>query len=415
MSEGESYSGRRIGGRYVLGDPLGEGGMGQVFRAIDGRLQRVVAIKLLRPQFSERADANQRFLREARIGAQLSHKNLVQTYDFGRDGESLFLAMEYLEGRTLAAYIREYGPLSERKVVEIASQISSGLAAAHAQSLVHRDLKPENVVLVSESPLRCKVIDFGLAVLCDQGATESGENSISRLTRDGSIGGTPRYMAPEQLRGKEPLGASDVYALGCVLFELLSGAPPYDLDGLGELAAHHLYAPVPPLEHCRDNVPPVLCELVRRCLGKLPSSRPTMLQVHERLARIRKGQPQATSEVVSHETTTAEEPSSGMVALHGNASKEMRMALGAAGFELADEQDLPATGALVCFGTPSHELSSLCDTHALVIADAEPGDMERVAHLLRVGVSEVLIKPVRSEKLIAKLRRALRIHARTQS
>ncbi len=413
MTEDEKFFGRHVGGRYVLAEALGEGGMGQVFRAMDQHLARVVAIKLLRPQFSERADADQRFLREARIGAQLSHKNLVQTYDFGRDGESLFLAMEYLEGRTLAAYVQEYGRLCEREAIEIGYQISSGLAVAHAKKLVHRDLKPDNVVLVSESPLQCKVIDFGMAVLCDQNASETEENSIARLTMDGSIGGTPRYMAPEQLRGKEPIGASDVYALGCVLFELLSGAPPFDYDSLGEVAAHHLYAPIPPLECCSNEIAPVLCELVRRCLGKTPSSRPSMLQLRDRLARIRAGQPQEP------EKEAVAEPmqqglSSGLVAMHGSSSREITMALGAAGFDITTEQELPQAGALVCFGTANQELALLCAKHALVIADAEPGDIKRVAHLLRIGVTEVLLKPVRSEQLIVKLRRALRIDARSK-
>ena len=435
MSDSEQAPGRIVGGRYELGECIGTGGMGQVFRATDKRLDRTVAIKILHSRVGERIDADKRFHREARIGAQLSHENLVQTYDFGRDGEGLFLAMEFLEGRDLSTFLREHGPLTESQIVDVAAQVSAGLAAAHAKDLVHRDLKPENIFLVSEKPLVCKVVDFGMAVASANATNEQ----IPRLTLDGTIGGTPHYMAPEQLRGEDPIASSDVYALGCVLFEVATGAPPYNLDALGELAAHHLYAPVPEISAFRKDIAPLLCELVRRCLSKKPSLRPTMEQISNRLSRIYEGAqgrrhtrrstrpPRDERAFIAATNTPTEsmpagsvdvdalpEHTMGDVAIRGTASSETIMALSAAGFRIVNETELHHDAVLLCFDLTDDEVAGLCQQHAPIIADAEAGDMVRVSHLLRVGVSEVLTRPICTDTLITKLRRTIRIHARSK-
>ncbi len=424
---------RLIGARYTLGALIGEGGMGKVFRARDTRLDRDVAIKLLHAQLSRRADADQRFLREARIGAQLSHEHLVQTYDFGRDGENLYLVMEYLEGNDLAEYLREKGPLEETELLAIMGQVAAGLAAAHAKDLVHRDLKPENIFLVARDPITCKVIDFGMAVQSSSAVT----GIMPRLTVDGSIGGTPRYMAPEQLRGKDPVAASDVYALGCVLFELAAGTTPYDLDALGEVAAHHLYAPIPELRSYRPTLSPIFCELVRRCLGKTPSARPTMQQICDRLEEVAAGggrrrhnrrttrpyrderaMPGSTSsptESMKESVDDAKLPegSSGLVAIQGSAPTEVLMSLQASGFAIADESEYSQSLCVICLGLSNDKLLEVCKEHPLVIADANAGDMKRVSLLLRMGIAEVVTKPVSADSLITKLRRAIRIHSRS--
>ncbi len=428
MSADHKTPGRVVGGRYELLTPLGEGGMGQVFRAVDTRLGRDVTIKLLRPELGKKYHADKRFLREAQVGAKLSHPNLVQTYDFGRDGDDLFLAMELLEGRNLAQFLAVHKTLSEEHVLAVAAQVASGLADAHDKGLVHRDLKPDNIVLVSEEPLRCKVIDFGMAV---QSSEHSGP-AMERLTVDGSIGGTPRYMAPEQLRGEAPVAASDVYALGCVLHELSVGAPPYDLDALGEVAAHHLYAPIPELRTRRPEFSPVFEELVRRCLGKTPSSRPAMKQVLQRLEDVgggparRRHNRRSTIPMRSEfsapralyadsETPTesmappkVEAPTATPIAVEGALASELYMALAAAGFA----PGAPGATAVLGIDLTETEIAELCSRYEVVLVDAAPGDMSRVAHLLRIGVAEVLTKPVLGEKLVSKLRRALRIHSR---
>tara|TARA_R110002096_G_scaffold143328_3_gene299186 strand:+ start:47366 stop:48685 length:1320 start_codon:yes stop_codon:yes gene_type:complete len=433
MSDTPKSPPRLVGARYTLGALIGEGGMGKVYRAKDTRLDRDVAIKLLHPQLSLRADADQRFLREARIGAQLSHENLVQTYDFGRDGKNLYLAMEFLEGRDLASFLRDNGTLEETKLVAIASQVAAGLAAAHDKDLVHRDLKPENIFLMEEEPMTCKVIDFGMAV---QSST-AVSGIMPRLTIDGSIGGTPRYMAPEQLRGKAPIAASDVYALGCVLFELAAGVAPYDLDALGEIAAHHLYAPIPELRsHC-PTLSPVLCELVRRCLGKTPNSRPTMQQISDRLDEVSAGpsrrrhnrrstRPHRDERAIPASTNVPTESmggpiedaalpegESGLVAVQGTLPASVLMSLRASGFAITDESEYSQALCVIGLGLSCDKLLEMCNQHPLVIADAAPGDMDRVSLLLRMGVAEVIARPVCSDDLITKLRRAIRIHSRT--
>ncbi|MGE0397555.1 MAG: serine/threonine-protein kinase, partial [Kofleriaceae bacterium] len=267
-----------LGHRYRLESELGAGGMGTVYRGSDLQLSRDVAIKVMAPWVMEREGAIERFEREARVGAQLSHPHIVQTLDFGRADAGAYLVLQLVLGGDLLAYRTRQPPLSIATVCRIAHQLADALVAAHAVGVVHRDLKPENILLAATSELHVQIADFGMAFL-----EHAVDPRDGRLTRDGAIGGTPLYMAPEMI-GEQNVGpAVDVYALGCIVFELLVGSPPFD-GSIGAILAKQMYAPFPPLRELRPDTPPILAELVERMLGKRSASRPPADAVRHRLA-----------------------------------------------------------------------------------------------------------------------------------
>ncbi|MDG4830482.1 serine/threonine-protein kinase [Solwaraspora sp. WMMD1047] len=261
-------AGDRVGDRYALTYPIGRGGMGEVWAGHDGRLDRPVAIKFLRvlevPE-SDRATAVARFRREAWATARLDHPGVPAVHDLGEHGDDLFLVMQLVAGADLADLIAEEAPLPVPSAASIAAQICAVLAVAHAASLVHRDLKPQNVMVTPDGQV--KVLDFGVAALL-------GPAEASRLTTTGRLLGTPAYLAPEQAQG-DPVGpAADLYSLGCVLFELLTGAPPYRAENAIEMLHRHLREPVPLVTDRRADVPDDLTHLVWCLLAKTPQERP---------------------------------------------------------------------------------------------------------------------------------------------
>jgi serine/threonine protein kinase len=201
-------------GRYALGAMLGAGGMAQVYRARDRVLRRTVAVKVLSPPYDQDPELVARFGREARAAAALSHPNIVAIYDSGADGDLHYLVMEHMEGETLAALLRREGPLAPGRAALVAHQVCQALAAAHARGLVHRDVKPGNLLLSSAGLV--KVTDFGIAKAM----------ATPTLTGDGTLLGTAAYLSPEQAQGRPVDARSDLYALGCMLHELLTGTPP---------------------------------------------------------------------------------------------------------------------------------------------------------------------------------------------
>ncbi|MER7444563.1 serine/threonine-protein kinase [Micromonospora avicenniae] len=262
-------AGDRIGDRYELTYPVGRGGMGQVWAGFDDRLDRPVAIKFLRqlevPE-DERETAVKRFRREARATARLDHPGVPAVHDLGVHGEDLYIVMQLVRGIVLADHIAEQEQLSVSEAASVAAQICSVLAAAHAASLVHRDLKPQNLMVTPSGAV--KVLDFGVAALLDPAGA-------SRLTAPGRALGTPAYIAPEQAAGRPAGPGADLYALGCVLFEMLAGQPPYQAANALDMMQRHLRSPVPIISGYRPDVPDDLAHLLYCLLAKDPSERPT--------------------------------------------------------------------------------------------------------------------------------------------
>ncbi|MFD8478936.1 protein kinase [Kitasatospora sp. NPDC059673] len=264
---------RTVGGRYALDEKIGHGGMGQVWAARDQQLGRPVAVKLLRtdavPYPAGRGDSQgdllrQRFLRECRIGASLDHPGLVTVYDAGADGDELYLVMQRVPGLSLADLIAEEGPLGVDRAVAVAGQLCAALAAVHGAGVVHRDLKPSNVMVRPDG--RVILLDLGIAAAIDPTAT--------RLTLTGSPIGSPAYMAPEQAMATDTDRRSDLYALGCMLHEMLAGGPPFPAPTALGVLRRQVDDPPQPLRALRAEVPPMLEELVLRLLAKQPDRRP---------------------------------------------------------------------------------------------------------------------------------------------
>ncbi|MFJ3794444.1 protein kinase [Kitasatospora sp. NPDC090091] len=260
-----NVAGTQIAGRYRLEVPLGRGGMGEVWRAYDPRLERQVAIKFLSRQSAPGRAHLDRFQREARVTARLQHPGITQVFDSGAHDGQLYLVMELLHGRDLATVLRHRTVLPVEQVVDLTAQVADALAYAHQADIVHRDVKPANLMLVDGG--RVKICDFGLAgfVRADSG-----------LTRTGDIMGTPDYMAPEQWRGLRVDGRADLYALGCVLFALLTGRAPFTAGhgGYAAVMMHHILTPAPSAAGLRREVPHALDRLVMQLLAKDPADRP---------------------------------------------------------------------------------------------------------------------------------------------
>ncbi len=267
----DPFAGLTLDGKYEVVDPIARGGMGRVYRAIQKPLGREVALKILdTDQLEGQAaieDFQQRFFQEAAACAKLQHPNTVVVYDYGKTEEDdLYIAMELLEGKTLSALIKDQGTLSPGAAIHIALQICGSIGGAHDQGMVHRDLKPSNVMLTPRGadPMFVKVLDFGLVKQEDNGLTQSG-----------ALLGTPRYMAPEQIASKDVGPAADIYALGAIIYHMLTGRPPFDSESKFVLLASHMNEAAPPIHEVAPNTTASaeLQAVVMRCLRKQPEER----------------------------------------------------------------------------------------------------------------------------------------------
>ncbi len=253
--------GSTLGGRYRLIELLGRGGMATIYRAHDRQLDRDVAIKVLRPEYGNDPAFLARFRQEAQAAASLNHPNVVGVYDFGDDPAGPYIVMELVDGEDLATLVRRNGPLPPRQAARLAAGIARGLAAAHARGIVHRDMKTSNVLLTRDGVP--KVGDFGIARAMAE----------AQLTLPGTTLGSVHYFSPEQARGEAATPSSDVYALGIVLFELLTGRRPWEGDSAAGVALARLQGPIPVPSESRAGVPPELDAIVRRALARDPADR----------------------------------------------------------------------------------------------------------------------------------------------
>ena len=433
---GDAAPGAIIAGKYQLEERIGRGATGTVWRARQLALDRPVAIKLLHGPAAEEGEARARFVREARVASTLAHPGSVAVLDFGEDEHGPYLVMELLEGETLRARL-ERGPLPRLLALAVARQIAAALAAAHRIHLVHRDIKPENVFLAPRAAAaggddhddavdRVKVVDFGLAFIA--APLEGSARALGRMTDEGILGGTPGYMAPEQVRGAAIGPAADIYALGCVVYELIAGRPPF-VGAVGEILSRHAYAPPVPLRalDLAPPPPPALDELVTAMLGKAPPLRPTANRVIATLAAIEAELAGAAPRAPAGRTAVGavdradralprpsppapapEAAGDGLaVAVVGALADDHALALAAAGLAVAPVALAEvARGALVWApGADGAALAALRARGAVVVTDADGEAAGLVAHV-RAGVAEAVVRPVAGDELARRLRRA---------
>ena len=258
--------GEVIAGRYELLELIGKGGMSSVYKAHDRLLDRQIAVKILHPHFTEDEEYVERFRREARAVAQLSHPNIVTVIDRGEDEGRQFIVFEYVEGENLKQRLERTGPMPARDALLMALQMARALAFAHGRGLIHRDVKPQNVLLNADG--QAKMTDFGIARSID----------VQGVTITGTVLGTSEYIAPEQARGQRVDAQTDVYSLGVVLYELLVGGVPYEGETFVTVALKHVNEPVPPVLERRPDLPPRVAMAVERAMAKSPDDRFSSMQ-----------------------------------------------------------------------------------------------------------------------------------------
>ena len=422
-----------VAGRFELERKLGEGGMGVVFLATQIQLRRKVALKLILPEHAARKGARARFEREARVASALRHPNAVEVYDFGEHQGALYMAMELLTGVTLRSLVDlDRPPLPLVRALRYARQIADVLTAAASIGLVHRDLKPENVMIetAADGSERVVVVDFGLAFMAEQG-------DMGRLTREGVVTGTPDYMSPEQARGIEVTPATDVYSLGCMLYEMLTSNPPFQGDTAILISRHLFVAPTPIREAYPEvDVPGAVDDLIQRMMDKTPEARPSAQSVRDvllavdpaapsrhgatqggrllgRAARMGSQAPISTNApTMMSDSDNVLIPGPGAtggldVAYIGPNDEALLLGLAANGLFLRAYDATPAR-AVFAPGLTPEEIATLSRAGEPVITDAPRGDMERLSQLLRAGAADVVVAPYDPEEVARKVARAIR-------
>ena len=296
-----------FGGRYAVIERVGTGGMAEVYRARDDLLGREVAIKVLHDRYSRDRSFVERFRREAQAAANLTHPNIVALYDYGADGDTYFIVMEFIEGRSLADIIATEGPLLPERAAEIASDVAKALERAHVGGLVHRDVKPSNIMITDTG--QTKVTDFGIA-------RALGGDNEQTMTQTGMVIGTAAYLSPEQAQGNQIDARSDVYALGIVLYEILTGAVPFSGDTPLAIAYKHVRENPEPPSTVNPDVPAPLDAIAMKALAKNPDNRySSASEMHDDLQRFCAGQRVLATPLLQDETTVAP-PATGTQVIH---------------------------------------------------------------------------------------------------
>ena len=291
-----SAEGKTYGGRYEVIEKVGQGGMAEVYRARDDLLGRDVAVKVLAERLSNDKSFVERFRREAQAAANLSHPNIVSLYDFGNDDAAYFIVMEMIDGRGLEVVITEDGPLLPERAAEIAADVARALERAHTAGLVHRDIKPSNIMITSYG--QTKVTDFGIAR-----ALGDGEQT---MTQTGMVIGTASYLSPEQAQGNPVDARSDVYALGCVLYEMLTGRAPFQGDTPLSIAYKHVREDAEKPSSVNPDVPDALDAITMKALAKNPDNRyQTAREMQDDLQRFISGQQVHATPLLAGTTTVA--------------------------------------------------------------------------------------------------------------
>jgi serine/threonine protein kinase len=280
-------------GRYELGRLLGAGGMAEVYEGHDRLLARRVAVKILLAQYAHDPAFLARFRREAQAAASLSHPNIVGVYDTGSEADTWFIVMEYVDGRTLKDIIRAEGALYWARAAEVAADVAGALAVAHARGIVHRDVKPGNVMLTTEG--KVKVMDFGIA----------RASAVPSITQTSAVVGTAQYIAPEQAQGLEVDARSDVYALGCCLYEMVTGQVPFTGPTPVAIAYRHVREDPTPPRALNPDVPVPLEQVCLKAMAKRPEDRyQTAVELQRDLERVRIGEPVTVAGPLPSQQTT---------------------------------------------------------------------------------------------------------------
>jgi serine/threonine protein kinase len=270
----DPLTGRILDEKYRIGEKLGKGGMGEVYRATNLRLEQTVAVKVMNPRLLDNEQARQRFLQEARTAVKVQHPNAVSVTDFGETEDGLvYLVMEFLEGSSLRQIINAEAPLDPARAVSLMLQVSAALGAAHDAGVIHRDLKPPNIFLEQrkDAPASVRLLDFGIAKLLE--SAETDEDALHFVTGGGTLLGTPRYMSPEQCDAEPLTPASDIYSLGVMLYEMLAGETPFNGNAV-DVILKHAAEPPRPFSELGVNVPEPLQYVVFHTLAKNPFNRP---------------------------------------------------------------------------------------------------------------------------------------------
>ena len=422
--------GTLLASRYRIEGELGRGGMGVVYRARQIGLDRPVAVKVMPPHRLDERTGRQRFEREARLASMVRHPNAVEVYDFGEDAGVLYLVMACVEGPTLRAVIDESGGLEPERTIDLATSLAAVLEAVHTVPIVHRDLKPANIFIEplvggGERPL---VADFGLAFAVEVPA-------LGPMTRSGEVAGSMAYMAPEQARGGEVGPPADVYALGCVIFEMLCGRGPFGGKGMAIVSGHLYTAPPLPSSLRPDvGVPATLDALVVEILRKSPADRPRAAEIRRRLGAIAdaersRAERRGASRLGSRSDRMVDAARAAPVARPVGDDDVIRLAVIGDLDEaellplLANRVDVTRLDAAADLAGESYDAVLVLDDDDAVIAavakaplppgvariaGCPKGDVGAIARRARQGFGDVVATPLRIEDAVRQIRRACR-------